>query len=258
MTADPAALLRHAADDAPDADLLARFAAGRDERAFALLVCRHGGTVFGVCRRMTGHRQDAEDTFQAVFLLLARKAGRLDRPELLGNWLYGVAVRVAGKARRRASRWRVTGLPELPHTDPPPADTFSPGTPRVAVSPDGRRVLVLVSHPAPKVDPPDPEFERLWAKLADGKDRIDLNDPKNARVRQTMERLVPLPEGGVVTKEMYRGYYARRLGSSRPRGQQLWVVAARVLDAATGEEVSDGRATCETVLGLWDVSPVWK
>ncbi|MFO0851425.1 MAG: sigma-70 family RNA polymerase sigma factor [Gemmataceae bacterium] len=122
MTADPAALLRLAADDAPDADLLARFAAGRDEGAFAALVRRHGGTVLGVCRRMTGHRQDAEDAFQAVFLVLARKADRIDRPELLGNWLYGVAVRVAGKARRRAGRWREATLPDVPQPEGPTPD----------------------------------------------------------------------------------------------------------------------------------------
>ncbi|HET6575785.1 MAG TPA: sigma-70 family RNA polymerase sigma factor, partial [Fimbriiglobus sp.] len=90
----------------PDAALLAWFAAERDEAAFAELVRRHGPTVLGVCRRVTRHPQDAEDAFQAVFLVLATKAGTLARPELLGNWLYGVAYRVARRARRSAARRR--------------------------------------------------------------------------------------------------------------------------------------------------------
>lgn len=90
----------------PDAALLAWFAAERDEAAFVELVRRHGPIVFGVCRRVVRHQQDAEDAFQAVFLILARKAGRVARPELLANWLYCVAYRVARKARRSAARRR--------------------------------------------------------------------------------------------------------------------------------------------------------
>jgi DNA-directed RNA polymerase specialized sigma24 family protein len=85
---------------APDAALLAWFAVERDEAAFAELVRRHGPTVLGDCRRLARHPQDAEDAFQAVFLVLATKAGTLTRPELLGNWLYGVAYRVARSTRR--------------------------------------------------------------------------------------------------------------------------------------------------------------
>jgi RNA polymerase sigma factor (sigma-70 family) len=86
-----------------DADLLRRFVAARDETAFTLIVRRHGPMVFGVCRRMLGHQQDAEDAFQATFLVLTRKAQYV-RPDGLGRWLYGVAVRVANKARVRRDR----------------------------------------------------------------------------------------------------------------------------------------------------------
>src|SRR3954452_20356811 len=115
---------RLVADGAADADLLRRYVADRDEAAFALLVRRHGPMVFGVCRRTLGHTHDAEDAFQAVFLVLARKAHTI-RPDGVGRWLYGVAVRVANKARvRRARRIGTPGeLPDVPAPPaPPPAD----------------------------------------------------------------------------------------------------------------------------------------
>jgi RNA polymerase sigma factor (sigma-70 family) len=92
------------AGEVTDRELLQRFACGRDGDAFAALVQRYGPLVLGVCRRMVRQEQDAEDVFQATFLILARKAGSLTQPERLGNWLYGVACRVACKARADAAR----------------------------------------------------------------------------------------------------------------------------------------------------------
>ena len=76
-----------------DARLLESFVARRDEAAFAALVQRHGPMVLGTCRRVLRDPHDAEDAFQAAFLVLVRKADSIRRRELLGNWLYGVAYR---------------------------------------------------------------------------------------------------------------------------------------------------------------------
>jgi RNA polymerase sigma factor (sigma-70 family) len=90
-----------------DAQLLELFLTrgGADaEDAFAALVQRHGSLVLGVCRRMLPGSHDAEDAFQATFLILVRRAASIGRREQLTSWLYGVAVRTAKEARRRAAR----------------------------------------------------------------------------------------------------------------------------------------------------------
>jgi len=89
-----------------DAQLLEHFACRRDEQAFELLVSRHGPMVLALCRRLLRDAHDAEDAFQATFLLLVRKADSLRERDLLGNWLYGVAYRVAVRARATRARRR--------------------------------------------------------------------------------------------------------------------------------------------------------
>src|SRR5262245_46282168 len=99
---------------APDAALLARYAASRDGAAFAELVRRHGPMVLGAGLRLLGNRADAEDAFQAVFSALARQAASI-HGESVGAWLHRVTLRVAGRIRHR--------LRPLPVPDAPVAST---------------------------------------------------------------------------------------------------------------------------------------
>jgi RNA polymerase sigma factor (sigma-70 family) len=87
-----------------DAELLASFARQRDGASFEALVRRHGPMVLRVCQRLLHNPADADDAFQATFVVLARKARVIGRGQLLANWLYGVANRIALKARVSARR----------------------------------------------------------------------------------------------------------------------------------------------------------
>src|SRR5271168_307269 len=89
----------------PDDSLIEAFLGG-NQAAFRELVDRHGSLVFGVCNRILRHQQDAEDAFQAVFIVLARRATDVWPRDAVGSWLYGVATRVALKARTIRTRRR--------------------------------------------------------------------------------------------------------------------------------------------------------
>jgi RNA polymerase sigma factor (sigma-70 family) len=111
-------------DDASDGTLLERFLSRQDGSAFALLVRRHGPMVLGVCRRLLGNVHDAEDAFQATFLVAVRRAGSVRPRELFGNWLYGVAYRTALEvrsriARRRTKERQVDAMPQPPQPEAP-------------------------------------------------------------------------------------------------------------------------------------------
>lgn len=115
--------------DRTDGELLERFVAARDEAAFAALMRRHGPMVLAVCRRMLRHLQDAEDCFQATFLVLARKAATVKR-DSLGNWLYAVAYRTALEARTVNARRQKheKQVPDMPHPEvmPPEVQDWRP------------------------------------------------------------------------------------------------------------------------------------
>src|SRR5258707_13873343 len=102
-----------------DRQLVERFTLKQDEAAFVELLRRHGPMVLATCRRVLRHEQDAEDAFQAAFLVLARKAASIRAHDSVAGWLYQVAYHIAGRARtlgsRRAARFTALGNePEAP------------------------------------------------------------------------------------------------------------------------------------------------
>jgi RNA polymerase sigma factor (sigma-70 family) len=114
------AALLSVGDGPSDSRLLESFLARRDEEAFEALLQRHGPMVLGVCRRVLRNLHDAEDAFQATFLVLARKAGSIRSRQVVASWLYGVAYRTAMKARamnaKRRAKEKQAG--EMPHSEP--------------------------------------------------------------------------------------------------------------------------------------------
>jgi serpin B len=109
------------AGEPADGDLLARFAEGRDEAAFEALLRRHGPMVWNVCRRVLGEAADADDAFQATFLVLVKKARSIAKRGSVASWLHGVARRVALNARGAAARRRAReqGRAAMPAEAPP-------------------------------------------------------------------------------------------------------------------------------------------
>src|SRR6266404_2733195 len=100
------AVLRQDGAGLTDGELLECFITQRDEAAFEALVRRHGPMVLGVGRRILRNEADAEDAFQATFLVLVRKAASIRPRRMVGNWLYGVAHNTALKAKAMGSKRR--------------------------------------------------------------------------------------------------------------------------------------------------------
>src|SRR4051794_3402794 len=110
-------------DAMTDGELLTRFLSGRDDDALAALVGRHGPMVWGVCCRLLAHH-DAEDAFQATFLVLVRKANALPDPETVGNWLYGVARQTAVRMRAMVAKRGVREQQVAVMPEPATADQY--------------------------------------------------------------------------------------------------------------------------------------
>jgi RNA polymerase sigma factor (sigma-70 family) len=129
-----------------DGQLLDAFIRERSEVAFAALVGRHAPMVLGVCRRVLRHQADAEDAFQATFLVLVRKAATVVPRELVGNWLYGTAYRAALETKARRGRERQVSA--MPEPEAPPAEAWKELRPvldqELARLPDKYRVPVVL------------------------------------------------------------------------------------------------------------------
>jgi RNA polymerase sigma-70 factor (ECF subfamily) len=202
------AALRHDAGEPSDAHLLDCFLARRDETAFEALVRRHGPMVLGVCRRVLRDDNDAEDAFQAAFLVLVRKAGSIRPRGLVGHWLYGVAYRTALEARgilarRRAKERQVSAMPEK-------------AAAKADAEPDVRPIF-------------DEELNRLPAKYRVPVVSCELE----GRSRKEVAALLRIPEGTLSS----RLAMARRMLAARLSRRGLGVSGA-TMTACLAEQAS--------------------
>ncbi len=208
-----------------DGQLLDCFIRSRDDTAFATLLRRHGPMVLGVCRRIAGNVHDADDAFQAAFLVLVRKARSVVPREQVGNWLYGVAYHTALKARTAADRRRgkekqVTVMPQ-------------PESPAKATEPD------LLAHL-------DREVQRLPDRYRLPVVLCELE----GRSRKEVAAQLGLPEGTLSSRlAQARKLLARRLGAHGPTlgaaGATVAVSAAlfqATVEAATLTAAGQGTA----------------
>jgi RNA polymerase sigma factor (sigma-70 family) len=180
--------LRQEAAGMSDTQLLEGFVTARDQVAFAVLVRRYAPLVWNVCRRVLINHHDAEDAFQATFLVLVRKAASIAKRELLANWLYGVAYRTALKARAATARRnkKEQQVPELPEPHSSQNDSWSSLLPFL-----------------------DQELGRLPDKY---RACIVLCDLKG-KTRAEAARSLRLPEGTVASRlARARAMLAKRLG----------------------------------------------
>jgi RNA polymerase sigma factor (sigma-70 family) len=175
--------LHFRAEERVDGELLSAYRARRDENAFAELVRRHGPLVFGVCQRVLHHSADAEDAFQATFVLLARHVATVDPHRPLASWLYAVAYRTAIKAKSRRDRRReVESMSQVRQTDSEPLSEA-----------DRQEVAGLLDR-------------EMLALASTDRDLILLCDVEGRPHRQVAEAL-RIPPGSV----------SRRLGTARER-----------------------------------------
>jgi RNA polymerase sigma factor (sigma-70 family) len=218
--------LRLRAETESDGQLLDRFLDRRDDAAFEALVARLGPVVWAVCRRMLPDPADADDAFQATFLVLARKGRSVVPRDRVGNWLYGVAYHAARKARadrarRRDKEQRAAAMAETHALDPrPTAD--------------------LAAHI-------DRELGRLPAKYRAPVVLCDLE----GKTRQEAARHLGWPEGTVAGRlARARAMLARRLSRYAP-GVSAAAVAVALADpaGALGPPAGVLQATRQRVLG---------
>ncbi len=209
-----------------DAQLLEGFVARREPAAFELLLHRHGPMVLGVCRRVLRNEADAEDAFQATFLVLVKKAASVVPREQVGNWLYGVAFRTAMKARamsgNRQARERLAGTTR--RTEYAPAEPW----------PELQAIL-------------DEELERLPAKYRTPVVLCDLE----GKTHREAARLLGWPDGTLATRlraarRLLAGRLTRR-GLALSTGAVAALVAQNAASAAVPAALIE--ATARAAIG---------
>jgi RNA polymerase sigma factor (sigma-70 family) len=194
-----------------DGHLLTLFVRHRDGDAFEALLNRHGPMVLGVCRRVLLNPHDAEDAFQATFLVFARKAGTVSGQDSVGGWLYRVAYRTALEARARNARRRAKEqqVNDLPHP---------------AIEPDeGRRELLALL---------DKELDRLPDKYRGPVILCELE----GRSRKEVARTLGLPEGTL----SWRLAQAKKMLARRLSRRGVVLSAGALAEAMSGGVSSAG------------------
>ena len=198
---------------AADGDLLEHYVRLKDEASFEAILRRHCRMVLGVCRRVLGNGHDAEDAFQATFLVLVRKAASIRPTAMVGNWLYGVAYRTALEARKAAAKRRAKEAHVTPRLETP-LDNHDDE----------------LAHLRPLLDQ---ELTRTPDKLRSILVLCDLE----GRTRKEAAQQLGLPDGTVASRlSRARAVLAKRLsrrGVSLASGIIAAIVAQEAASAAT-------------------------
>ncbi|HZV07618.1 MAG TPA: sigma-70 family RNA polymerase sigma factor [Gemmataceae bacterium] len=220
-----AALLQQG-DGPADGQLLELFLAGCDETAFEALVRRHGPMVLGVCRRVLRNAHDAEDAFQATFLVLVRKAASLRSRELLANWLYGVAYRTAMKARTMNAKHRAR---EKQASEMPRSETSADST--------HEELLAQLDHELSRL----PDKYRVPVVLCE----------LEGRSRKEVARLLGMPEGTL----SWRLAHAKKMLAKRlsRHGMAISGVALAAVMAPSAASACLRASTVKTVLSAGSI-----
>jgi RNA polymerase sigma factor (sigma-70 family) len=222
-------LVRCRHEGVPDDELVDRYVREQDEGAFTELVRRHGPMVLSVCRRVLRNSADADDVFQAAFMVLARKAGSIRPAGSVGRWLHGVALRTAKEALRRAARRRAKESRVVPREE----------MPETALS-DVRPIL-------------DAELARLPEQFAQVLILCDME----GRTRPEVAALLRVPEGTVASRlSRAREALAMRLtrrGIALTVGAVATVVSAEA-GAATPPDLLAGTAKAAFAFGTGTVA----
>ncbi len=208
-----------------DRDLLRRFIRDSDETAFTEIVNRHHGLVMSVCRRVTGRSSDADDAFQATFLVLARRPRSIRRADTLSSWLYTVAWRTSWRLVKRRSKLPMDTLSQEPALEPPgPLEQIA----------SAQNLLVL-----------DEELNQLPAKYRDVLVMTYFADQSNQQVADHLD-----VSRGTVDGRLRRGRNMLRVRLAR-RGVSLGVVgiAAGLLTEASAA-TSPNLLASTTALGI--------